>query len=154
MQFLDKSNELKKNPLLVKLILFLTFTLLLYLGADLLLHHHQIGLTLNTATNNILGNEEEFLDPILFDTLLERTHFNILSSMMTLMTLSVILIRLKPKNKQTLIHLAFTTAILSHVSLLLTLSYSLFITLWLGLFMLWHLFAFVMGFSIIWSLKK
>ena len=154
MQFLDKSNELKKNPLLVKLILFLTFTLLLYLGADLLLHHHQIGLTLNTATNNILGNEDEFLEPILFDTLLERTHFNILSSMMTLMTLSVILIRLKPKNKQTLIHLAFTTAILSHVSLLLTLSYSLFITLWLGLFMLWHLFAFVMGFSIIWSLKK
>ena len=153
MQFLDKSKELNKNPLLKKLILFLVLTLLLYLGLDILLHQHQIGLTLTTATNTILGNEEEFLDPILFDTLLERTHSNILSSMITLMLLAVILIRLNPSAKQYLIHFSFITAILSHVVLLLTFSYSLFITLWIGFFILWHLLAFIMGLNIMWRLR-
>ncbi|CAA6800618.1 MAG: Unknown protein [uncultured Sulfurovum sp.] len=152
MQFLDKSRELHKNPLLKKLILFLVLTLLLYLGVDIFLHQHQIGLTLSTATNNILGNEEEFLDPILFDTLLERTHANILSSMITLMLLALILIRLNPKSTPYLIHFAFISSILSHVLLLLT-SNTLFIALWIGFFMLWHVFAFVMGLIIIWRLR-
>jgi hypothetical protein len=152
MQFLDKSKELNRNPLLKKLIIFLVLTLLLYLGLDVFLHQQQIGLTLSTATNTILGNEEEFLEPILFDTLLERTHANILSSMISLMLLAVILIRLNPKSKQYLIHLAFISAILSHGLLLLTNS-SLLIALWIGFFMLWHGFAFIMGIMILWRLR-
>ena len=116
MQFLDKSKAFDKNPLLQKLILFLVLSLLLFLGFDVLLHHHQIGLTLNAATNTILGNEEEFLDPILFDSLLERVHADILSAMISLMLLAVILIRLNP--------ISFSTAILSQVALLLAPSYT------------------------------
>ncbi len=154
MQFLDKHEGLKKTPLLRQLILFLVISLLLYLGLDILLHHEQIGLNLTQVTNTILGNEEEFLDPILFDSLLERSHFNILSSMITLMLLAVILIHLQPKQKSFILHFSFATAILSHVVLLLTLTSHLFIGLWIGLFILWHLLAFFMGFQILWSLKR
>lgn len=153
MQFLDKNKELNKNPLLKKLILFLVFSLLLYLGLDVLLHHQQIGLTLSMATNTILGNEEEFLDPILFDTLLTLTHANILSSMISLMLLAVILIRLNPNRKQYFIHFSFITAILNHIFLLLTFLYSWAILIWIVLFMLWHLLALLMGIHIMWKLR-
>ncbi len=154
MKFLAKSKEFDKNPLLKKLIIFLVLSLLLYLGLDVLLHHHQIGLTLTTATDTILGNEDEFLDPILFDTILECVHSDILSAMITLMLLSTILIRLNTQSKQRLVHLSFITAIFSQVALLLASSLSLFIGLWILLFLFWHLLAFIMGFSIIWKLLK
>lgn len=154
MQFLDKSKEFDKNPLLKKLILFLVMALLLFLGLDLLVHHNQIGLTLATAQDTILGNEEAFLDPILFDTILERVHSDILSAMISLMLLTTILVRLNPKSKQRLVQLSFTTAILSQVALLLAPKLALFISLWIMLFILWHLLAFIMGSSIIWKLLK
>jgi len=93
-----------------------------------------------------LGNEEEFLDPILFDSLLERVHADILSAMISLMLLAVILIRLNP--------ISFSTAILSQVALLLAPSYTVFIAIWIILFLLWHLLAFLMGFSIMWKLLR
>jgi len=155
MQFLDKSKELNKNPLLKHLVILLVLTILLYLGIDILLHHQQIGLTLSTATNTILGNEEEFLDPILFDTLLERTHSNILSSLITLMLLASIHIRLTrcTQKRQPIVHLAFTTAILSHIVLLATQTYPSLITIWIGLFLLWHFFALLLSLIIIWKLR-
>ena len=154
MKFLKKNKEFDKNPLLKKLILFLVFTLLLFLGLDVLLHHHQIGLTLATATDTILGNEEEFLDPILFDSLLERVHADILSAMIVLMLLATILIRLSSQSKQRLVHLSFLTAIFTQVALLLAHSLPQFIVLWITLFLLWHFIAFVMGLRIIWELLR
>lgn len=154
MQFLDKAKELDKNPLLKKLILFLVITLLLYLGLDIVLHHQQIGLTFTSASNTILGNEEEFLDPILFDVLLEHVHANILSSMITLLLLTTIYIRLKAESKQRLIHLSFSTAILSQVILLLTTTLPLLINIWIVVFLLWHLSAFILGFIIIGKFLK
>lgn len=155
MQFLDKNKELNKNPLLKRLILFLVGTLLLYLGVDIVLHHQQIGLTLTTATHTILGNEEEFLDPILFDTLLEKTHANLLSSMIIIMLLATIYIRLTKctQKRQPAVHLTFLTAISSHIALLLTQSYPLFIGIWIILFLLWHLFALYLSIIIIWKLR-
>ena len=159
MQFLDKSKESPKsssikNPLLKKLILFLVLSLLLFLGLDVLLHHHQIGLTFTTARDTILGNEDEFLDPILFDTLLERVHADVLSAMISLMLLSTLLIRLKSRSQQRLVHLAFITAIFTQVSLLLAPSINIFIAVWILLFIVWHLFALMMGLIIMWKLLK
>ncbi|CAA6814499.1 MAG: Unknown protein [uncultured Sulfurovum sp.] len=159
MQFLDKSKAFSKsspitNPLLKKLILFLVVTLLLYLGLDALLHYHQIGLTFRTATHSILGNEEEFLDPILFDTLLEHVHADILSAMITLMLLTTILVRLNPNSKQKLVHLSFITAILTQVSLILAPTLPLFISLWVILFISWHLLSLIIGFFVLWKLFK
>jgi hypothetical protein len=155
MQLLDKNKELNKNPLLKRLVIFLVLTLILYLGVDVILHHEQIGLTLTTATDTILGNEEEFLDPILFDTLLERTHSNLLSSMISLMLLATIYIRLTKctQKRQPAVHLAFITAILSQIALLMTQTYPLFIAIWIVLFLLWHLFALYLSLMIIWKLR-
>lgn len=154
MQFLDKAKELDKNPLLKKLILFLVITLLLYLGLDIILHHQQIGLTFSTATNTILGNEEKFIDPILFDSLLEHVHTNILASMVTLILLTTIYIRLKSESKQRLVHLSFSTAILSQIVLLLTTTLPFFINVWVILFLLWHLTAFILGLIVVGKLLK
>jgi uncharacterized BrkB/YihY/UPF0761 family membrane protein len=154
MQFLDKHKELESNPLLRKLILFLVLSLVLFLGLDILLHYHQIGLTLQTATSNILGNEEEFLDPMLFDTLLEHAHSDTLSAMLTLMLLTTVHLRLNPKKKQTCVHLIFLSAILTQVCLLLSSTLFLFIPLWIGLFLFWHLLALWLGISIMWRLLK
>ena len=43
----------------------------------MLLHHYQIGLETSKAIETIMGNEEEFTDPILFDALLERVHIDL-----------------------------------------------------------------------------
>ena len=155
MRFLTKSKELENNPLLKSLMAFLLVTLILYLALDILLHHEQIGLTLSQATNTIMGNEEEFLEPILLDTILEHIHFDTLSSLLSLMMIAVILIRLKPKNqKQYCIHFAFMSAILSQVALIFSFYHQGFIAIWIGLFLTWHIVAVIMGINSLWKLFK
>jgi hypothetical protein len=153
-KFLNNDKELINNPLLKQLMLFLVVVLMLFLLSDIALHHYQIGLTLNQTTETIMGNEENFTDPILFDSLLERLHIDILTSMLTLMLLAVILIRLTPKAKQYTIHIAFISAILTQFSLLLSFYFKPFILIWIGLFILWHLVAFQMSIKSIWRLYK
>ena len=153
MRFLNNSKTLESNPLLKNLMAFLLLSLMLYLGLDVLLHQQQIGLTLDLATQTIMGDEENFVEPILFDTLLERVHFDILSSMITLMLIAVMVIRLQPKNqKQLSIHLSFLTAILSQIALILAFYYWSFIPVWIGLFLLWHLIALWMSANSVWRL--
>lgn len=133
-------------------MLFLVVVLMLFLLSDIALHHYQIGLTLSQATETIAGNEANFTDPILFDSLLERVHIDILTSMITLILLAVILIRLTPKETQYTIHLAFVSAILTQFSLLLSFYFEPFILIWIGLFIVWHLVAFQMSIKTIWRL--
>jgi hypothetical protein len=154
MKFLNNSKELKNNPLLTLLMLFLVGTLMLFLISDLLLHHYQIGLILNQAQETIMGNEENFTEPMLFDTLLEHLHIDILTSMITLMLLAVILIRLEPKAKQYTIHLAFLSAIFSQIAFILSFYFYVAIPFWIGFFLLWHFVAFYMAIKSIWRLYK
>jgi hypothetical protein len=154
MKFLNKPKELESNPLLKLLMLFLVLTLMLFLLSDILLHHYQIGLNLPQATETLMGNEENFTDPILFDSLLERVHIDILTSMISIMLVSVILIRLNPKANEYSIHLAFTTAIFTQIALLLAFYNAIFISIWITLFILWHLTLFYMSIITVWRLYK
>ena len=154
MKFLNKAKALEKNPLLRLLMLFLIVTLLLFLLSDMILHHYQIGLSLSQATETIVGNEEDFTEPMLFDTLLEHVHIDLFSSMTTLMLLAVIWIRLHPLKKQYLIHLAFLSLIGTQMALLSSFYTSFAIPLWIGLFLLWHGVAFYMGSTSIWRLYR
>jgi hypothetical protein len=154
MKFLNNSKELHSNALLKLLMLFLIGTLMLFLISDLLLHHYQIGLTISQAEETIMGNEENFSDPMLFDTLLEHLHIDILSSMITLMLLAVILIRLERETKQYTIHLSFLSAIFSHITFIASFYFSIAIPLWIGFFLLWHGVAFYMAINSMWRLSK
>lgn len=136
------TKELEQNRLLTLQVLLLTAILTLFIFSDMVLHHYQIGLTPTQALETLLGNEEAFLEPMLLTALLERIHMDIFISMITLMLLVVIYIRLSKNRKNKMIHLSFLSAILAPISLLLGYFYGeIFIFLWLGLFVLWHLCA-------------
>ena len=70
--------------------------------------------------------------------------------MITLMLLVVIFLRLSEDAKSKSIHFAFISAILAPLSLLLAYFYgAVFIYGWIGLFVLWHLFAFYFACTIV-----
>jgi hypothetical protein len=149
------TQELKHNPLLKLVVLFLLGILAIFLLTDLVLYHLQIGLTLEQASQTLLGNEEVFIEPLLFDVLLERLHIGIFTSMITLILLSIIYMRVQNTQKSSVIHLVFITAILAPLSLLLAYFYgTAFIVTWIGLFILWHLVALYLAFVTMWSLVK
>ena len=136
------TKELEHNRLLALQVLLLTAVLTLFVFSDMILHHFQIGLTTQKAIETLLGNEEAFMEPMLFSALLERIHIDIFISMITLMLLVVIYIRLGKSRKNRVIHLAFISAILAPVNLILAYFYGeIFVFLWLGFFILWHLCA-------------
>ena len=125
---------------------------MLFLVSDMLLHHYQIGLEISKATETLLGNEEEFTDPILFDALLERVHIDIFTSTITLMLLSIVYVRITPQHKikSLPIHLLFLTAIFSHMALMGGFyGGEFFIMAWIGLFAIWHIIAIGLSFYMI-----
>ncbi len=144
------TKELTHNKFLAILILIFVLFLGIFLLSDLLLHHLQIGLSITQATETLLGNEEEFIEPILFDALLERVHIGIFTSMITLVLLSLVYIRACNVEKSKVIHLAFIFAILAPFSLLLAYAYGeLFIPLWIAFFVLWHMLGLYLVTSIV-----
>ena len=137
------TKELGQNKLLRVQVLWLTGILALFLLTDMVLHHYKVGLNPTLALEHILGNEEVFIEPIIFSVLLENIHIDFFVSMITLMLLVVIFIRVEEERKSKLIHLAFLSAILAPLSLLLGYFYGVvFIYAWIGLFVLWLLCAF------------
>ena len=149
------TKELWHNQLLKWLVVLLVVMLLLFLVSDVLLHHFQIGLEPSKAIETILGNEEEFTDPILFDALLERVHIDLFTSTITLMLLAVIYVRVTPQSslKSLPIHLSFLTAILSHITLIGGFyAGEVLIQLWVLLFVVWHILALLLSFYILFRL--
>ena len=153
MNFLKQKNELLRNQFLRGLILFLVVGIILFLVSDVVLHHYQMGLTLEKLNETLRGSEENFTDPILFDVLLEKVHLDTLSSLVILLLLSVILIRLEPNRRELLVHLVFITAIASLISLLLAFYFPLFSIVWIVLFLFWHFLALFISFKIIWRIS-
>lgn len=149
------TKELHHNRLLRLLVLLFVGVVALFLFLDMVLHHYQIGLTLTHASASLLGNEEAFVEPILFDTLLERVHSSIFTSMLTLTLLSIIYIRIGDIKKSRLIHIGFVSAIVTPLSLILAYFYGMvFIVVWIALFLLWHLVALYFCFFIVWRLLQ
>ena len=143
------TKELWHNQLLKWLVVFFVAILILFLLSDMLLHHYQIGLEFSRAIETIMGNEEEFTDPILFDALLERVHIDIFTSTITLMLLALIYVRVAPQNKikSLPIHLLFLTAILSHIALMGGFYAGEFLIYsWVVLFIIWHIIAIALSF--------
>ncbi|MCH9814736.1 MAG: hypothetical protein K0U47_12430 [Epsilonproteobacteria bacterium] len=151
------TKTLDHNPLLKKLVWVVTAILLLFLILDLILHHYQIGLTLEAATSTIMGDEENFIDPILFDTLLERVHIDIFISLLTLLVISSIFVAVAKQTSvlNKLLHFSFSTAILSHITLLMGYYWGVtFIVFWIVLCILWHLLAMLMALMILIGLTR
>ncbi len=133
------TNELRLNPLLRLLVAFFVVMMMLFILSDIALFHYQIGLTPQKATLSLLGDEEAFIEPMLFDVLLERVHVTLFISMITLATLVSIYIRVVKPTTYRIVHTVFLSAVGTPVLLLFGyFVVQIFIALSIGLFLLWH----------------
>ena len=147
------TKELQDNTPLKQLVGILVGVLILFLLLDVILHHYQIGFTLTQAKETILGNMEVFIEPMLFDMLLERIHIDTLTALITLMLLALIYIRVSSTPNRWLLHIGFTSAVVTQLTLLGSFWLGeMAIILWIVCFMLWHFIAILFAIVTLWRL--
>lgn len=147
----DLKSDSAMRPILSGLLLFI----LLYLIADFFVKNSSIGLFSDALTLSLLGNADEFLDPISEAYFLELLHAETFFLMMILLTLSTVYIRLYSKAKLSLLLLNITmaTAITSLIALGLSFYLSIsFINVYVISFFIWHTGAIVMSLLSYWRL--
>jgi hypothetical protein len=138
------SKDLEHSTLLKTLIMGVSAALFFYLLFDVILHGFIIGSDISSISNTLYGNAEEFIEPILIDTLLLQVHIDLFMSLFTLMMLSAIYIRLFSEDKTTkwLLHLMFILGLLTPFILLVAYMGTLFfVYVWIFTFLAGHLLA-------------
>lgn len=151
------SKDSAPAPLLKRLMVGVTVFILLYLVTDLLLHGVLFGSSIEAISSTFYGNDAEFVEPILFETLLLQAHIDLFMALIALMVLSSVYIRLtvKTHTNRTLLHALFLSGV--SAPLLLTGAYfgsDVIIYLWAAAFLLWHLLAFWTGLSVLQRLLR
>lgn len=114
------SKDLEHSQLLNTLMIGVSAALFFFLLFDLILHGFTIGSDITAIKDTLYGNEEEFIEPILIDTLLLQVHIDLFMTLFTLMILSTIYIRLFSEERVTkwMIHLLFIFGLSSPLMLL------------------------------------
>ena len=147
MKFLVSKNS-APVPLLRQLMIAVTAALLLYLLLDVVLHGYLIGLSPQAAAQTLFGDEEAFVEPILFESLLLQVHIDLFMALVSLLILVAIYLRMMQKEKVRtgVLHSLFLAAL--GAPLLLVVAYfggSFWLYGWVGAFYLWHLLALCVG---------
>ena len=147
MKFLVSKNS-APAPLLRQLMIAVTAALLLYLLLDVVLHGYLIGLSPQAAAQTLFGNEEAFVEPILFESLLLQVHIDLFMALVSLLILVAIYLRMMQKEKVRtgVLHSLFLAAL--GAPLLLVVAYfggSFWLYGWVGAFFIWHLLALFVG---------
>lgn len=146
------TKELSQNSLLNHLMAGVVGAIFLYLILDSVHHQFLFGLDIATLTTTLYGNMDEFIEPILLDTLLLQVHIDLFMSLFALMIVGSIYIRLYATHTLTkpLVHTLFILGLLSPLAILIAYFTNVVaLYLWLGSFVLWHLLAMVMSLIII-----
>lgn len=149
----DHQRDRLMNSLLTGLMLFI----LLFLGFDLLFKSEQIGLSYVTMSTTLFGDEEAFLDPLPFTSLLEIIHADTFFAMMLLLTLGAVYGRVghAKRVRVILINITMLNALMSITTPLLAYYYSpLFIWFWLFSLLVWHAGAIAMSLISLWRLQR
>ena len=126
--------------------------LFFYLGLDTVLHAYVIGSDMLSITNTLYGNVEEFIEPILLDSLLLQVHIDLFMSLFSIMIISSIYIRLYSDKSVTkwLMHMLFILGLLAPLFLMVAYFTSIgFVYAWLVCFGLGHLLGMGMSLRII-----
>ncbi len=148
----DHQKNRSMNLLLSGLLVFVIF----FLASDMIVKKEHYGYTYAQIKMSIFGDEEEFIEPLPFSSLLEGVHADIFFTMMTLLTLGAIYGRVGRSKKLSvfLINIMMLSAFFSVVSPFLVYFYSSeLITLWISTFIVWHLTALFISFISLWRLK-
>ncbi len=144
-----------QNDKAMSLILkgFLIF-MLLYLISDMLVMNSNFGISIDSVTTTLLGNEEEYIDPMNEAAFLEFWHTQIFFIMMILLTLNAVFIRVANRSRNILTNLLMISALLSLIFLPLAFYTSAsFVLLYIITFFLWHIVAIYMIFYSFWKLN-
>ena len=146
------TKDLAYSTLLGNLMAGVVFALFFYLLLDIVLHAYVMGLDVTTLSTTLYGNLEEFIEPILIDTLLLQVHIDLFMSLFTIMIVASIYIRLFSTNVMTkrLVHLLFILGLLSPILLMVAYFTTVaFIYAWLVSFMLWHFLGMLLSLLIL-----
>lgn len=148
------SKDIKPSPLLKSLMANIMVIIIFYMFLDILLHSYLFGFDISSIKATIFGDKENFIEPILLETLLIQVHIDLFMTLFGVMILSSIYIRYYSLQKYTkkFLHLLFLSSLLSPILLIVSFfSYSFVLYLWIFVFILWHLLALIMAFL---NLKK
>ncbi len=146
------TKDLAHSTLLSYLMGSVVFAILLYLGFDIVIHAYVIGLDMQSASVTLFGDVENFVEPILIDSLLLQVHIDLFMTLFALLILSSIYIRLYSEKVMTkwVVHLLFLTGMLAPISLILAYFVSASLTvMWLISFVMWHLLASIVSLMIL-----
>ena len=146
------TKDLAHSTLLTYLMGSVVFVILLYLGFDTVLHAYAIGLDLDSVSVTLFGDVENFVEPILIDSLLLQVHIDLFMTLFALLILSSIYIRLYSEKGMTkwVVHVLFILGMLAPAALLLAYFVSeSFTAMWLISFVLWHVLASIVAIIIL-----
>jgi len=146
------TKELAHVALLKNLMVTVCVALFFYLGLDVVVHGYVLGFDVDGILSSLYGNAEEYIEPILIDSLLLQVHIDLFMSLFSLLILSSIYIRLfaELKSSKYLVHVVLFLGLLS--PLLLMLAYftsEVWVFVWLFSFILGHLLAMYMSLTIV-----
>jgi hypothetical protein len=146
------TKDLEHSTLLSYLMGSVVGMILLYLVFDVVLHTYIIGLDIHTISVTLFGDVENFIEPILIDSLLLQVHIDLFMTLFAVMILASIYIRLYSTKLMTkwIVHLIFFLGVLAPVTLLLAYFVSeAFTLIWLVSFLLWHLLGSIIAVMIL-----
>ena len=146
------TKDLAHSTLLTTLMSAVVFVILLYIGFDAVLHAYVIGLDMPSVSVTLFGDAENFVEPILIDSLLLQVHIDLFMTLFAILILSSIYIRLYSSKTMTkwIVHLLFILGMLAPVTLMMAYyAGTLFVVMWLMSFVLWHVLAFIVGIMIL-----
>lgn len=146
------TKDLAHSTLLSYLMGSVVFAILLYLGLDTVLHAYVIGLDMHSVSVTLFGDVENYVEPVLIDSLLLQVHIDLFMTLFAILILSSIYIRLYSDKVMTkwVVHILFIMGMLAPMTLLLAYFVSVsFTAMWLISFMLWHVLASIVALMIL-----
>lgn len=141
MKFIVSKKIIDNRPLYVSVLWMLIF-LIIALGLSLAVKGIDFGTTPAMWVNTVLGNEEEFIEPLLVSDLLLSLHTDLFSLILVFIIISALIMRTSRSKalKITLLLMGVTSLMLYGIGLIASLWIgSLAITLSWGGFLLFHL---------------
>jgi len=138
------TKDLAHSTLLTYLMSAVVFAILLYIGLDVILHAYIIGLDRSSIEATLFGDEVNFIEPILIDSLLLQVHIDLFMTLFAILILASIYIRLYANKAMTkwVVHLLFLFGMLAPVMLMLAYFTGPSLSMiWLITFMIWHFLA-------------
>ena len=138
------SHDRQLSPLLRQLMIAVLIGIAVYDAMDVMLHALTFGISPQDVLKTVYGDEADFVEPILSQTLLMQVHIDLFLGLFVVLTLSAMAVRLLEtgRMKRLVIHMLDLFGLLTPLVLLLAyFSHAMLILVWYGAFLFWHLWV-------------